>query len=82
MLLLKLYALPSLYRQGNLPRVALYEIDILTLIHQFHPPLAPLFAELAHHLSPSDLKELRRVVDGIERRIAGFGGAFKGDGRI
>src|SRR6476660_8515377 len=31
MLLLKLYALPSLYRQGNLVRAALYEADIFGL---------------------------------------------------
>ena len=32
LVLLKLYALPSLYRQGNLARVALYETDILMLM--------------------------------------------------
>ena len=35
LLLLKLYALPSLYRQGNFARVGLYENDIATLMHDY-----------------------------------------------
>src|SRR4051812_13157849 len=34
LVLLKLYTLPSLYRQGNLTRAALYETDILSLVHR------------------------------------------------
>jgi hypothetical protein len=73
LLLLKLYALPSLYRQGNFARVGLYENDIATLLHEYRTPLAPLFAELSPHLSPTDLGELRRIVADIEQRIARFG---------
>ena len=70
LLLLKLYALPSLYRQGNFPRVGLYENDIATLMYQYRPQMEPLFAELAAHLSPTDLSEVRQIVTEIEQRIA------------
>lgn len=72
LLLLKLYALPSLYRQGNFARVGLYENDIATLIQAYQPNLSPLFDELAHHLSESDLDSVRQIVAEIERRIARF----------
>jgi hypothetical protein len=72
LLLLKLYALPSLYRQGDFTRVGLYENDIATLIHDYRPPLEPLFAELAHHLSDSDLAAVREVVAEIQQRIERF----------
>src|SRR5262249_54041909 len=55
LLLLKLYALPSLYRQGNFACVGLYENDIATLMHDYRPNLDPLFEELEPHLSASDI---------------------------
>ena len=73
LLLLKLYALPSLYRQGNFSRVGLYETDIATLLHDYQPPLEPLFAELAHHLSDTDLAAVHEVIADIQRRIERFG---------
>jgi hypothetical protein len=72
LLLLKLYALPALYRMGNFARVGLYENDIATLLHDHRPDLAPLFEELAHHLSAADLAAVREVVRDIEGRIARF----------
>lgn len=76
LVLLKLYALPSLYRQGNLVRVALYETDLLTLIHRYRPPLEPLFRELAPHVSAQDLSALRKIIAEIQERIARFGEGF------
>ncbi|HTG32513.1 MAG TPA: hypothetical protein VLB76_06240 [Thermoanaerobaculia bacterium] len=76
LVLLKLYALPSLYRQGDLTRVALYETDILTLMDRCGIDLEPLFAELALHLSPTDLASLRQITDEIRQRIERFGGQF------
>lgn len=73
LILLKLYALPSLYRQGNFARVGIYENDIATLLHDYGPPLAPLFAELALYLNDADLAAVREVVGDIERRIQRFG---------
>lgn len=74
--LLKLYALPSLYRQGNLVRAALYETDILTLLHRHQPELEPLFQELAPHLIVTDLAALRKIVAEIQARISRAGEGF------
>jgi hypothetical protein len=72
LLLLKLYALPSLYRQGNYARVGLYENDVATLLQEFKPDLDPLFAELEPHLLATDLKSLRQIVAEIRGRIERF----------
>lgn len=72
LLVLKLYALPSLYRQGNFPRVGLYENDIATLVQGYRPPLEPLLAELEDHLSPTDLAAVRDIVAELQQRIERF----------
>ncbi|MEA2563378.1 MAG: hypothetical protein QOH06_4882 [Acidobacteriota bacterium] len=72
LLLLKLYALPSLYRQGNFARVALYEGDIATLMHDYRPPVEPLFEELKEHLSTTDMASLRKITGEIQERIERF----------
>ncbi|HXG65330.1 MAG TPA: hypothetical protein VNO70_09490 [Blastocatellia bacterium] len=72
LLLLKMYALPSLYRQGNFARVGLYENDIATLIQAYKPQMAPLLNELSHHLSATDLGAIRDIVDEIQERIHRF----------
>lgn len=78
LLLLKLYALPSLYRQGNFARVGLYENDIATLIYYYQPDLEPLFEELMPHLSQTDQQELRNIVAGLRQRIQRFDKKAKG----
>lgn len=67
--LLKLFALPSLYRQGNVDRAALYETDILQLLH--HHPVAHegLLETLAAYMSGSDIRALRIVLQDIHNRI-------------
>jgi hypothetical protein len=77
LVLLKLYALPSLYRQGNLARVALYETDILMLLDRHKVDIEPLLSELEAHLSPTDLASLRGITDEIRQRIERFGGQFR-----
>ncbi len=72
LLLLKLYALPALYRMGNFPSVGLYENDIATLLQAYRPKLAPLFSELTQHLSESDLQSVREIVAEIEERLKRF----------
>jgi hypothetical protein len=72
LILLKLYALPSLYRQGNFTRVGLYENDVATLLHAHNPPLAPLVAELSRYLSDSDMVEVRQIVAEIQQRLSRF----------
>jgi hypothetical protein len=73
LLLLKLYALPSLYRQGNFARIGLYENDIATLLQAYHPPLEPLLVELANHVNSTDLTAIREVLADIQQRLARFG---------
>lgn len=77
LLLLKLYALPSLYRQDDFARVGLYENDIATLLNDYQPPLEPLWGELAAHLGAGDLAALRKIVAEIEQRIARFRRGFE-----
>lgn len=77
LILLKLYALSSLSRRGNFARVSLYENDVATLLHDYRPDVEPLFAELAHHLSETDLASLREIVADIKQRIERFGKEFE-----
>lgn len=72
LLLLKMYALPSLYRQSSFARVGIYENDIATLMQLYEPALDPLFAQLSTHLSAADLKAVRDIVDEIQQRIIRF----------
>lgn len=72
LVLLKLYALPSLYRQGDFARVGLYENDLATLIYYHHPDLDKLEQELSKYVSEMDLAAIRDVIADIHRRIARF----------
>jgi len=78
LLLLKLFVLPSLYRQGKFSRVEDYEHDVAVLLREHSPDLGPIFAELSSHLSESDLTEVRAVMAGIEQRIVESQGRFGG----
>jgi hypothetical protein len=70
LILLKLFALPSLYRQHRLDRVRIYENDVTDLIANFQPDLGPIFQELSNHVLDTDLTEIRNIVRDIEDRIA------------
>lgn len=72
LILLKLYALPSLYRQGNFTRVGLYENDVATLLHAHHPPIEPLLAELSLYLSENDMTQVKQIAGEIQQRISRF----------
>ena len=72
LILLKLYALPSLYRQGSFSRVGIYENDIATLLHEYPVDMAALEEELSHHLNESDMGEVKHIVAEIQRRIARY----------
>lgn len=69
LVLLKLFALPSLYRQGQRQRAAIYETDIMLLIMQHPPDMTPIWDELSKHLETAVLDDLRSVADDIARRI-------------
>ena len=72
LILLKLFALPSLYRQGSFERVGIYENDIATLIYSFKPKMEQLFTELSKYLNETDMAEVRKIVADIEARIQRF----------
>jgi hypothetical protein len=72
LLLLKLYALPSLYRQGNFARVGIYENDIATLLHDYQPDVSLLLSELSQYVNERDLAEIKGVVSDIQNRIKRF----------
>ena len=72
LLLLKLYALPYLYRQGNFARVGIYENDIATLLHYYHPNTSSLLSELSKYVNENDLAEIKSIVTDIQNRIQRF----------
>ena len=72
LLLLKLYALPSLYRQGNFARVGIYENDIATLLHYYQPDISALLSELSSYVDEKDFAEIKGVVSDIQNRIKRF----------
>lgn len=72
LLLLKLYALPSLYRQGNFARVGIYENDIATLFHYYQPDPAALLTEISKYVNETDFEEIKNVVSDIQNRIKRF----------
>ncbi len=69
LLLLKLYALPSLYRQGSFARVGIYENDVAVLLHDYPVAVGEIEKELSLHLSASDLAEVKSILGEIQRRI-------------
>jgi hypothetical protein len=69
LILLKLFALPSLYREGNGQKIGLYENDIYTLCLIGRPAMEPILAELARFVDPGQLRELRSISLEIQRRI-------------
>ncbi len=71
-MLLKLYALPSLYRQGDFVRVGLYENDIATLMQAYQPDLDALLTVLARYVSATDLVALQEIVSDLRQRLVRF----------
>ena len=70
MILLKLFALPSLYRQFDWERIHVYEADIKILLALHKPATEPLFRLLEPHVLPGDLTALRKIISEEEQRIA------------
>ncbi|HEV8246996.1 MAG TPA: hypothetical protein VGP93_14560 [Polyangiaceae bacterium] len=68
LILLKLYALPSLYRQGKLDRAALYETDILMLHQGVTVDDERLLSVIESYLADSDVHELRKILDEQRQR--------------
>ncbi|MCC7117173.1 MAG: hypothetical protein IT310_01505 [Anaerolineales bacterium] len=75
--LLKLYALPSLYRQDNFARVGIYENDIATLLHYYQPDTTALLDEISKYVNETDFEEIKGIMSDIQNRIK----RFKNDSR-
>jgi hypothetical protein len=72
LILLKLFALPSLYRQGSFERVGIYENDLASLIYSFHPDMKSLLKELSAYLNENDMAEAHQIITEIDARIRKF----------
>lgn len=72
LIILKLYVLPSLYRQGNFDRVSIYENDILLLLLQYSIDIKETFKTLSNHLLPTDLEQIREIANDMESRVKRF----------
>jgi hypothetical protein len=72
LVLLKLFALPSLYRQGIFDRVALYETDISMLMQRYPMNRNDLITILKPFLSETDIQSLPEILSDIEKRIRRF----------
>jgi len=59
---LKLYALPSLYRQHDVDRAAIYETDITMLLTRYQTPVEGLIALVNEHVEEGDKAELEKVL--------------------
>ncbi|NJK51723.1 MAG: nucleotidyltransferase family protein [Leptolyngbyaceae cyanobacterium SU_3_3] len=69
LLLLKFFALPSLYRQGQFNKVTIYENDITQLLLNYSVDLSEIFKVLANHMISTDLQELQNTASDIQVRI-------------
>ncbi len=76
-MLLKLYALPSLYRQADFGHVNIYEGDVAALLQAYRPEVEPLLEELSQHLDATDMAELKSIVSEIQQRIDRFEARFR-----
>jgi len=72
LLLMKLYALPSLYRQGQFERVTIYEGDVANLLQRSGIDPEPLLRLLEPYVLPSDLAQIRVITAEIQGRISRF----------
>lgn len=68
--LLKCYALPSLYRQGEFRRADIYEDDLLALLRGFEIDEETVFARLAPHMLATDIASIREIVSDVRSRLA------------
>jgi len=61
LIVLKLYALPFLYRQMDMDKVALYETDITMLLARYSAELGRLLELVEQHVGAGDITELRKI---------------------
>jgi len=69
LLLLKMFALPSVYRQGSFAEVSIHEAEIATLLYDHEPNITHLLDELAMYLNDEDVTEVISIILDIQKRI-------------
>lgn len=69
LVILKLYALQSFYRQGKFDREAIYEIDIFQLALKYDIEFEKCLEAVFPHIDINDFSELRTISIDIYRRI-------------
>lgn len=69
MILLKLFALPSLWRQRELDWALIYESDVKILLARYEPKIKPLFQLLEPHVPRADLKWLKKIISDEQKRV-------------
>lgn len=72
LLLLKCYALPSLYRQAEFSRASIYENDILLLLLKYSINIGAALKVLSNYLIASDLSEVKGILMEIQGRVQRF----------
>ncbi|WP_146399813.1 nucleotidyltransferase family protein [Pseudobythopirellula maris] len=83
MLLMKLFAIPSLYRQARFDRIDVYQSDLTGLLRLRKGVSDSVWRKLSRIMLESDIAELRKIVADIEQKIAEGGdrfGSVPGDG--
>ncbi len=70
LILLKLFALPSLYLQGQLEKSIRYEADVAILYQVTRPNMQPLFEILKPLLTEGQMSDVTSIVEDVQRRIA------------
>lgn len=72
LVLLKLYALPSLYRQEQFDKVSIYESDITLLMLRYPVDVDALATILKRYILATNWVELEQIIDDIQARMARF----------
>lgn len=72
MLILKLFALPSLYRQGDIVRASIYEADIAGLLAEGDVAPEAALGTLRIAMLPTDIDALRQTIADIAARGSQF----------
>lgn len=70
LILLKLFALPSLYRNFDHDRIAIYEADIMQLLARSRRDDNFFLELLAPHILETDRRELARILGDVRTRLA------------
>lgn len=72
LVLMKLFALPSLYRQGDFGRVGVYEHDVAHLTQQVGLEPEKLIEDIRTEVLPSDYEQMQAIIGELRERLVRF----------